>query len=164
VRRSVGGTLGWIVILYLSVVLLLCVVLFFPNNDKAYYRDYKKYELTISASFNKTVSEVEKYKSLYYSNKLSKRQMIAHLERGADALDELYDSFKWKKGDEVTKELYALKKQIIINYAQLYRNKAGSLEEEYYYNEESEMAYITTIIDRYNTKDKLQKEKFNIKF
>jgi hypothetical protein len=120
--------------------------------------------MRIDTSLKKTIDEVEKYKKTYYTNNLSKRRMILYLEHGADELGKLYDSFKWKKGDEVTKELFILKKQIIINYAQAYRNKAESLDKEIYYNETEDMNYIATLIDRYKTKDKLEKEKFNIDF
>lgn len=163
-RRSISGILGWIIIAYLSIVLLFCIIWFFPSNDKGHYKDYKKYESKIDANLNKNISEVEKYKKLYYENKLSKRAMIQHLDDGADAMEKLYNSFKWDKGDEVTKELFVLKKQIIINYAQVYRNKAKALYKELYYNETDEMNYISTVIDRYNIKDKLEKEKFNIDF
>ncbi len=163
-KRSVNGIIGWIIIACLSVILLFCIIWFFPNSNKGYYKAYKKYESKVNAELKKTTDEVEKYKKQYYENKLSKRQMIIHLEQAANRLDRTYDSFKWKRGDEVTKELYTLKKQIIITYAQVYRNKARSLEKKVYYNEKDEMSYISTIVDRYNTKDKLQKEKFNIDF
>jgi hypothetical protein len=163
-RRSVDGILGWVIIAGLSVILLVCIVWFFPSSDKGYYKSYKKYESRIDSSLKKTIDEVEKYKKAYYTNNLSKRQMILYMEHGADELGKLYDSFKWKRGDEITKELFVLKKQIIINYAQAYRNKAKSLDKELYYNETEDMNYIATIIGRYNTKDKLEKEKFNIDF
>jgi hypothetical protein len=163
-RRSVDGSLGWVIIACLSIILLICIVWFFPNSDKGHYKNYKRYEVRIDTSLKKTIDEVEKHKKTYYTNNLSKRQMILYLEHGADELGKLYDSFKWKKGDEVTKELFILKKQIIINYAQAYRNKAESLDKEIYYNETEDMNYIATIIDRYKTKDKLEKEKFNIDF
>jgi hypothetical protein len=163
-RRSIDGILGWIIIAFLSIILLICIVCFFPNSDKGYYKGYKKYESRIDLSLKKTVDEVEKYKKSYYENKLSKRQIILHLEQGANSLEKLYDSFTWKKGDEITKELFVLKKQIIINYAEVYRNKAADLREELYYNEQDDLNYINTIKDRYNIKDRLEKEKFNIRF
>ncbi|MCM0646966.1 hypothetical protein NBE98_01085 [Clostridium swellfunianum] len=163
-RKSLGSILGWIIIAYLSVMLLFCIIWFFPSNDKGHYKDYKKYESKIDATFKKNIEEVEKYKKLYYENQLNKRQIIARLEQGADSMEKLYDSFKWTKGDELTKELFVLKKQIIINYAQVYRNKAQALDKELYFNEVDEMSYINTIIDRYNVKDKLEKERFNIDF
>lgn len=163
-RRSVDGILGWVIIACLSIILLICIVWFFPSSDKGYYKSYKRYESRIDTSLKKTIDEVEKYKKTYYTNNLSKRQMILYLQHGADELGKLYDSFKWKKGDEVTKELFVLKKQIIINYAQAYRNKAKALDKEVYYNETEDMNYIATLIDRYKTKDKLEKEKFNIDF
>jgi hypothetical protein len=163
-RRSVDGILGWIIIAGLGIILLICIVWFFSSSDRGYYKGYKKYESKIDTSLKKTIDEVEKYKKTYYTNNLSKRQMILYLEHGADELGKLYDSFTWKRGDEVTKELFVLKKQIIINYAQVYRNKAESLDKELYYNETEDMSYLATIIDRYNTKDKLEKEKFNIDF
>jgi hypothetical protein len=163
-QKSIGRILGWIIIAYLSVILLFCIVWFFPRSDKGYYIDYKQYDSKIEVQFKAIKEETEKYKNLYYTNKISKRQVIYRLERGADKLEKLYDSLKWKKGDEVTKELFSLKKLIIINYAQVYRNKAVSLHKETYYNEKLELDYITSIIDRFNTKDKLQKEKYNIEF
>ena len=163
-RKSVGGVLGWIIIAFLSIILLVFVIWFFPNSDKGYYKDYKKSESRIDIKLKKAIDEVEKYKKTYYTNKLSKRQMISRLEKGANAMEKLYDSFKWKKGDETTKELFILKKQIIINYSLVYKNKAEALREKLYYNETEQVNYINTLIDRYNTKDRLEKEKFNINF
>lgn len=163
-QKSVSRILGWVIIAYLSIILLFCIVWFFPKSDKGYYIDYKSYESKIETKFKAIVGETDKYKELYYKNKLSKRQMISHFEKSADKLEKLYDSFQWKKGDEVTKELYVLRKQIIINYVQVYRNKAVSLQKETYFNENRELDYIGSIIDYYNTKDKLQKEKYNIDF
>lgn len=163
-QRPVNGIFGWIIVGYLSIILIFCLVWFFPKTNKGYYQDYKKYESKIDIRQKKIIDEVEKYKKMYYTNKLSKRQLIWRLESGASNLEKLYDSFKWKKGDELTKELYVLKKQIIINYAQIYKNKANSLEKEVYFDEAQEMEYLDIIVSRYNAKDKLQREKFNIAF
>lgn len=163
-QKSVSRVLGWILIAYLSLVLLFCIIWFFPKTDRGYYIDYKQYETKIELNFRDILAETEKYKNLYYSNKLSKRQMISRMEDSANKLERLYDSFKWKKGDETIKELYTLKKLVIINYAEVYRNKAISLYKETYFNEKFELDYVTSIIDRYNIKDKLLRERYNYKF
>jgi hypothetical protein len=163
-QKSIGRIFGWVVIGVLTLTLLFCIVWFFPLTNRSYYLQYKRYDTKIEAQLKNIREETEKYKNLYYTNKLSKRQMIYRLEQGADRMERLYDSFKWKRGDEITKELFSLKKLIIINYAQAYRNKAVSLDKGTYYNEKVELDYITTVIDRYNTKDRLQKEKYKVNF
>lgn len=163
-RVYISGVIGWIIIAYLSFVLIFFLVWYFPVTDKGSYRSYKQYEKNFDKKLQETIDGIDRYSSLYYTNKLTKYQMEEYLKSSTNSLDYLYDSFKWTKGDEVTKELFSIKKQIIIDYAQIYSNRLKAIQKGIKPNETDELTYIKTLYDRYNIKDRLQKEKYNINF
>lgn len=162
--NKIDNVLGWIIIVTLSLVLLFCILWVFPSGDKANYKRYKSCESKINKEFQQIISKTEENSKIYYSNQISKRQMISHLNKAAKDLTKLYDSFKWKRGDIVTKELFAIKKNVIINYAQIYENKAESLENGTMFDETEESEYISILMNEYNLKDRFQKERYNISF
>jgi hypothetical protein len=163
-RVYISGLLGWIIIGYLSIVLIIFIVWYFPFTDKGSYRSYKQYERGFDKKLQESVDGVDKYTTLFYTNKINKFQMEQYLKQSSNNLNYLYDSFKWTKGDEVTKELYVIKKQIIIDYAQIYGNRLKAVQKGIKANETDEFIYIKTLNDRYNLKDKLQREKYNLSF
>jgi hypothetical protein len=159
-----NSLLAWVLFIYVSIIIVFFAVWFWPNTDKAYYKSYKQYEVIFDRTLNETIDEASKYNTNYYENKVSKKQAIEYFEASSDKLVKLYDDFRWTKGDAVTKEIYTIKKQIIISYSQLYYDKAKSMENGVLPNENDYMTYITTLISHYNIKDKLQKQKFDISF
>lgn len=163
-RRTLrfSGVLGWILITYLSLVLLFCLIWLLPNNDKNNYKSYKKYEENFDKKLQATIDSVEKYNTLYNENKISTRQMITQLKNASKDLNYLYDTFTWKKGDEITKELYSVKKQIIIDYAAVYNNRAKAMSKGLFLSQTDEMVYIQSIIDHYKLRDRFQREKFRL--
>ncbi|MBL4936737.1 hypothetical protein JK636_13315 [Clostridium sp. YIM B02515] len=163
-KSSSKSILGWIVILYLSITLILFIVWFFPWNSKQEYKNYKHYESSINKKLQATIDSVDKFDIIYQEKKISKRQLISKLKRASYELEKLHDSFKWRKGDDVTKELYLLKKEIIISYAQIYKNRAQALSNGIIINEQADTNFIQIIIDRYNHKDKLERERYNLAF
>lgn len=163
-RVYISGILGWIIIGYLSIVLIIFIIWYFPFTDKGSYRSYKLYEKSYDKKLQETIDGVDKYTTLFYSNKVNKLQLEEYLKQSSKNLNYLYDSFKWTKGDEVTKELFVIKKQIIIDYAQIYKNRLKAVQKGIKANETDELIYIRTLTDRYNLKDKLQREKYNLSF
>jgi hypothetical protein len=161
-NNYINGMLGWVIIVYLSVILLFLLVWFFPGNDKWNYKSYKQYEKKIDNELQIVIDKMKINNTNYYESKITKRQVISYLKQGSKDLNKVHDSFKWRKGDEITKELFLIKKQIIIDYAQPYEQKAKALDNELIYNDTQETDYINTLIARYNIKDRLQKEKFNL--
>lgn len=158
------STLGWIVIVTLSIILLFCIVWFFPNNDKANYKKYKSYESSIDNRLQEIIGEANAYTAKYDANEISKGELISQFGNTSNKLEKLYKSFSFKKGDIVTKELYIIKKLIIIKYAQIYKDKAVALKSGIASSEVEETQNITLLTNDYNKKDKLQKQRFNIGF
>lgn len=159
-----SSILGWVVIIYLSIIILFCLIWSLPNSDKGNYRAYKAYESKIDKRLQQILDNINSNSNKYYSNEISKKKMISYLNKASSDLEDLYDSFKWEKGDEVTKELFVIKKQIIIKYAQIYKNKAMALYNGIASNELEETEYINILTDQYNLKNRLQREKYNLFF
>lgn len=67
-----------------------------------------------------------------------------------------------EKGDGAVKQLYTIKKYIIISYSQLYYNKAVALENNIASNETEEIEYINILTENYKKKDKTQKQIYNL--
>lgn len=156
--------LAWIVILYLSITLIFFVVWFFPWSSKQEYKYYKHYESSFNKKLQATIDSVDKFHSIYQEKKISKRQLVSRLKQASYDMEKLHDSFKWRKGDDVTKELYLLKKEVMITYAQIYNNRAHALSNGIIINEQADTIFIQTLNDRYNVKDKLEREKYNLSF
>jgi hypothetical protein len=159
-----NGIIKWAVIAYLSITVLFCIIWFLPNSDKINYKRYKNYESKIEKKEKEITNNGDKYLVLYYSNKISKKQIIGYLKQTSDDLNKLYKSFDWNKGDEVTKELFCINKQILIIRSEIYRNKAMALEKGIISNETDDVNYINSLVERYNIKEKLQKEKYELTF
>jgi hypothetical protein len=156
--------LKWVIIAYLSIAVVFCIIWFLPNSDKVNYKRYKEYESKMENKQKEITDNADKYLVLYYSNKIGKKQAINCLKQTSDDLTKLYGSFDWDKGDEVTKELFSIKKQVMIIYSEIYRNKAKALEKGIISNETDDINYINTLVERYNIKDKLQREKYELTF
>lgn len=159
-----GSILAWIIIAALSITLIFCMIYFFQGTNKSNYKKYKSYESKIDSEFNEILNSVDEYVKRYNANQLSKREMIAEYKKYSKKLERLYDSFKWKRGDVVTKSLYSIKKNIIISYSQIYYNNALALENNIESNELEELEYISILSQQYNRKDKLQRQIYNIDF
>ncbi|MCM8711123.1 hypothetical protein M2651_08790 [Clostridium sp. SYSU_GA19001] len=160
----INSVLGWITVIYLVIILLFCLIWFLPGSDKGNYKAYKVYESKIDKRFEEIKNNVDSSINKYYSNEISKKKLIINLYKYANELEKLYDSFNWKKGDEVTKELFIIKKQIIIEYIQLYKDKATALEKGIMSNEIKQTEYINLLVKQYNLKDIFQKERYNLSF
>ena len=161
---SSNSIFSYILITGLAIVLLFMIVWFLPSSDKSNYRNYKAYESKIEKKLSDTIASTKNSSELYYKNQISRRVMIAKLKEAANKLTKLYDDFKWKRGDAVTKQLFTIKKQIIINYAQIYEYKAKAMERELPSTEQQELIFIQTLQEQYLVKDRYQKERFKLPF
>lgn len=144
--------------------IIIAAVYYRSSWDKMYFNKYVSYEETINKKQQAIMSQIDGYMQEFYDNKKTKSQIVSNLETAAKDMENLYDSFKWKKGDEVTKELFTIKKEIILTYAQIYKNRAAAITTNVEYNESGETAFITTLLDRYTQKDRYERMRYNIKF
>lgn len=156
--------IGYVIIIVLSIIFLVLFIWLLPNNDKLNYKNYKGYESKIDKQLKDILASTDNFSKLYYGNKLSRNQMMSKLKDSAQKLNKLYDDFKWKKGDSVTKELFTLKKQVIINYANIYEYKAKAINKELPSTESQELIFIQALQEHYNEKDRYQKERFKLPF
>lgn len=154
----------YILIIGIAVFLLLILIWILPNSDRSNYRSYKAYESKINKQLNDVITSTNTSSSLYYKNGITKKQMVSKLKDAAHKLTKLYDGFKWKRGDSNTKELYIIKKQIIINYAQIYEYKAKSIEKAMPSTETQELTFIDILEKRYLEIDRYEKERFRLAF
>jgi len=150
--------------LFIFIFTLLIFVYYFSNSDKVNYNKYKKYEVSINKKQQIIISEIDKSLKSYNENKIHKRDIIYELRQGGYKLDKLYSSFSWNKGDENTKCLFIIRKQIMLNTVQIYLNKADALEAGIGYNDKADREFIDILIERYNLDEGFEKERFNIKF
>lgn len=148
----------------LSMGIIIAVVYYRDSLDKMYFNKYISYEENINKKQQTIMSQVDGYMQEFYENKKTKSQVVSNLETSAKDMENLYDSFKWKKGDEVTKELFTIKKEIILTYVQIYKNRAAAISTNVQYNEAGENEFITTLLDRYTQKDRYERIRYNIKF
>lgn len=154
---------------FLFGIILILVSLLFYNSlqggyDKRQFKRFIAYDEGISQEVQSIVSKVNTYSTEYYENKRSKKQYIGNLKDSAKELEKLYDSYRWNKGDEVTKEMFIIKKQIMLNYVHIYANKARAIESNVNYSELEDMNYITSLMDRYNSKNRFQRQRYDINF
>ncbi|SKA84009.1 hypothetical protein SAMN05428976_106104 [Clostridium sp. USBA 49] len=156
------NSLGWSIILILIIVLAILLSCLYFGNNKLNYKKYKIYESKIDKEFNEIINTIDADDKRYNANELSKRQIIEKYKKSSIKLEKLYDSFKWKKGDGAVKQLYTIKKYIIISYSQLYYNKAVALENNIASNETEEIEYINILTENYKKKDKTQKQIYNL--
>jgi hypothetical protein len=150
--------------LYIFIMILLISAYYFSNSDKANYNKYKDYEASINKKQQIITNNIDKSMKGYAENKIHKKDTIYDLRQGGYKLEKLYSSFSWNKGDENTKALFIIKKQIILNTAQIYLNKAKALEVGIGYNDGADKAFIDMLMQRYNLDEQFEKERFNIKF
>lgn len=139
-------------------------IYYFLDIDKFSYERYKKYETDANKKLEAINSNIDKHLKEYNNNTISKAMMIKYYEDGSLQCTRLYDSFKWSRGDEGTKEIYVIKKHIIIIYAYVYESKASALRDKIEFQESVEVDFITKLQDRYTLKDRIERVKFNIPF
>lgn len=154
----------YVLIGYIFVVILFIAIYFVPSVNKFYYTRYKDYEVTVDKKSQLLIKDIDAYTKEYYDNKISRWQMEYHLNSTANSFMSLYNSFRWNSGDEVTKELFLLKKQILLNYAEIYRNRSKAISMGIKSNELEEMTLINSLTNYYLDKDKLEKIKYKIPF
>lgn len=150
--------------LYILTFLFFIFAYYFSNSDEVNYKKYKDYETSINKKQIVIISNIEKSIKAYSENKIHKRNIIYELRQGAYKLEKLYSSFSWDKGDENTKSLFIIKKQVILNTAQIYSKKAEALEVGFGYNEKADREFIDILMERYNLNETFEKERFNLKF
>ena len=154
----------FVIILLLLLCFLLLISKIFASEGKKQFKKYISYETSFNKKQEIIISKLEVYSKEYYENKRSKKQYISNLKSSAEDMEKLYNAFSWNKGDEVTKELYIIKKQIMLNYIQIYINKATAIEKDVDYTEFENMTFITSLLERYIQKDRYQRQRYNIKF
>lgn len=148
------------------VILIICFIAIYcgPSVNKFYYKRYKTYEAKVDKKCQNIIKDIDIYTKEYYDNKLSRWQIVGHLNKTSRQLNSLYNSFRWGTGDEVTKELFTIKKQIILNYSELYRSRAKAISNGIKANEMEQYDYIKRLNDMYLEKDRLEKQKYKIPF
>lgn len=132
--------------------------------DKKHFLKYVTYEETINKKQQAIMTHIDGCMKEYYDNKRSKKEVVSNLQAASKDMEKLYDSFKWNKGDEITKELFIIKKEIILTYADIYINRARAISAEVEYNEQGDTDFIISLQDRYVQKDRYQRERYNLKF
>jgi len=160
--REMGGFFKLIIIIYIIVVILFLSIYLFSSSDKRQYKRYKNYEVSINRKQQVIIDNLNKEFIAYQANKRSKRQMINSYEKASKDLKKIYNSFKWKKGDIITSELYLIKRHIVLNYSEIFYFKAEALRNNIPYNDLEDTNYIDLLLDRYYKKDKMQRDKFNV--
>lgn len=153
-----------LLVLCLAISLIVSIKYLYVNRDKRYFKNYVTYEESIDRKQQVIMTKVDADMKEYYNNKRSKAQIISNLNNAANDMENLYDSFKWKKGDEITKELFTMKKQIIITYAQIYKNRARAFTSNVDYNEAGETDFVSQLTSRYIQKDRYQRMRYKIQF
>lgn len=160
--REMDGLFKMLAIVYIIVVVLFLSIYFFASSDKRQYKRYKNYEVSINTKQQIIIDNANKDLVTFQANKISKRQMINSYEKASKDLKKLYSSFKWKKGDIITNELYMIKRQIVLNYSQIFYFKSKALHDNIPYSDLEDTNYINVLLDRYSKKDKIQRDKFKV--
>ena len=150
--------------LYILAFLFFIFTYYLSNSDKANYNRYKDYEGKINKEQQGITNNMDKYIKSYSANKISKKDIIYELKQGAYKLEKVYSSFSFSKGDENTKSLFIIRKQIMLNTVQIYLNKANALEANIGYNEKADREFIDILMERYNLDESFERQRFNIKF
>lgn len=152
-----------LVIIGVTIIAALGIFLyFFLDINKFNYNRYKKYEVDINKKLDVINGTLDKHLKEYTSNTITKTMMIKYYEDSSLQCNRLYSSFTWRMGDEGTKELYIIKKHIILIYAYIYISKANALKDKMEFQESVEVDFITKLQDRYVMKDRIERIKFNI--
>lgn len=152
----------------LIAVIFLVVYLVNINKDSEdnyhMYKRYKNYEQQIDKKIKIINKEFDQNSNLYYKNSISKSKFITNIKENILDLEDVYNNFKWSQGDTLTKEMFVIKKQIILNYIKLKEKRYKCLEKAIKYTSTDEENYIKELEDKYNQKDKLEREKYNLPF
>lgn len=157
------------IVKFLALLIVASGIIFFiayygDGWDKRHFLKYVSYEDTINKKQQAIMSQIDNSMKEYYENKKTKKEILSNLNAASGDMEKLYDSFKWDKGDEITKELFIIKKEIILSYSVLYINRAKAISAEVEYNEQGDNDFIAMLQDRYIQKDRYQRERYNIKF
>lgn len=151
-----------ILILYLLITLFFIAALLWGNSDKYYYYQYKKHEADVEKKCEEVISNADNTTSSYNAGKISRNKMMNVLKDDSSQLIGIYDNFTWTCGDAETKELYSIKKEIILSYARLYDSRMKAALVGITYSETDQADYIKRLSDRYSEVDTDEKEKLNI--
>lgn len=163
-RRKNNKSLPFVAGAYLLAIIILVIIFLYFNVDKINYKRYKAYEAKVNVSFQDIIKNADIYTKDYYNNKITKKQMIDNLAATSKDLESLHDSFRWRWGDQVTKELFLIKKEIIIDYSQYYKDKYKGLLYGVKSSEMEQLNYIMRLTIRYNERDRYQRQRFKIRF
>lgn len=161
IDRALIKQYAWI--LYVVIAFTVFILYFSVTTDKRAYYDYKDYETKTNAKQQVVIEEMNKAASDYASGAISKSKMVSTLEKGGSSMEDIYSHFKWSKGDEITKEMYLIKKQMLLIYVQHYKNKAKAIDKKVSYSDADGLSYIAQLQERYNQKDMQQKERYGAK-
>ena len=151
-------------VLYIFIFIFLVLIYYLPNSDKLNYNKYKSYEENFVKKQKIITNSIDKSIKDYSENKVQKKDLIYGLRQGVYKLEKSYGSFSWNKGDENTKSLFIIRKQVMLNTAKIYLNKANALEVGIGYNDKADKEFINILMERYNLDESFEKERFNIKF
>lgn len=149
-------------LIYIIVLAFFLMIVFTYNPSKSAYIKYKNYEKKIDKEMNSIVSSDTKTTQSYYSNDCSKIHMLFNTEKSYLQIKYLYSNFTWNSGDSITRELYLIKKQIILNYVQMYKNKFSCLIKAKSYTDDIYMKNISNLQHNYSLKEAEECEKLNL--
>ncbi|HEY5561259.1 MAG TPA: hypothetical protein VIK72_05795 [Clostridiaceae bacterium] len=157
------GKINFSIILVILVLVLIIGFFLFNSNGKQNYINYSRTQEKINVKLNNLLSTEANIEKIYYANKLDEGETVKRIKKVAKDLEHLYDSFSFNKGDIYIKELYITKKEIIIDYAELYMNRAESISKGIK-PIDSDLTYITNLGIRYTALDNVLKSKYKINF
>lgn len=149
-------------LIYVIVLAFFILLISTYNPSKASYIKYKNYEKQIDKEMDSIASSDSKTTESYYANNCSKIHMLFNTEKCYLQIKYLYSNFSWDSGDSKTRELYLIKKQIILNYVELYKNKFSHLINGKSYTDDTYMKNISNLKHDYTLKDAEECEKLNI--
>ncbi|MDP4146070.1 MAG: hypothetical protein Q8936_16530 [Bacillota bacterium] len=155
----------WVIIFtYIFITVLFFITYGEVNYDKINYKLYKTYEISINEDQDSILADADKYVFEYYNGISSKRETVRKLGKVEKKLNKVYNSFKWNRGDVGTKEIYSIKKQIMLEYIGMYKNISDALRYGIKYSDLEDLQNIKSLKQKYIEKDIFEREKFNINF
>ena len=158
--RYSSKNMNWIIAGLVGIFLLLLIFII-SNYYRFTYEIYASYEESIYLKQDKINKEVQQHINDYNNSKISRAQMAEYLNTASSKMESLYDSLKWFWGDAYTKELYVLRKQILISYSIYYKDKAWEVtsgKSSFAITEDEKLRALNLL---YFDKDRIQNQRYS---
>lgn len=160
----ISSNINFVIKIYIFIFIIFSLFMLFSNRSKSNYEHYKNYETKINNKMDSIVSSNYNLTKKYYDNASSKLSLIINTEYSYLRLESLYKNFLWNKGDNATLQLYLMKKQILLDYAEMYKKKLSYLITGKSYDDEYYMKSINVLEHNYLIKDEEECKKLHIPF